>query len=553
MLGIVSAPPQSTDAPHCSLLMPSNHWTHLLHLPVDVILLVLQWLDPQSLCHCEQTCSRLRRVMAMNDRFLWLPDHCPANTRLPSDSVSWRSLCKEGFKWTHSLPTLTSSTQHSPSGSPSSTYTYAIAKRFASFADLVESGPNGRTADRHLGTRKYLSVLPASGWNSRGRYSATMHHSSVCIMGPTVGLRIIHLALAPSNDPSLPIEVSGNKSPCGDRQPSPVLMPREWWQANPGFKWMEPRTRTPTIAINEYRASSGGGVTSFWRFEKEGRSGLPRISLVSRIQALSHDHTGSLCGDLYVCCSGWWIETHRSRSHTEDMTAAATTDLAMGMTEEDNLLPDDSIVHDAPLASDVHASDGPSSHCPPHLVRLWRIGSVPHILWTKRMKQKVIDVVVSERFVACILETRGGFFVELLHTHDGSHHARLSQGHSNKADENFGRLGVQTIHMTPHFLLLQSLGSLLVFDLCVSPPLLVSVIDLMQFNMDIVPFHIVDDLVLITSYRNYSRKVLLDLKRRQIIDYEIVGDGLGPSGGLWILHEDSGVISLSFVEENDLM
>ncbi|KAI8928794.1 hypothetical protein BC831DRAFT_446598 [Entophlyctis helioformis] len=460
-------------------------------LPVDVLLLVFARLDAVALCRCELVCRHWHEVIANHDRTVT-------------------------HVWHHVLPTTVqglSSHGHERHQQQSAAY-------FSSFDSLA-----AHVAQQPDETRwRPIMALPSSGWNSRGRCSVVVQDSAICIMGPSIGFRVVHLAQT-RHGPSL----VDRRYPIG---------------ANAQVKWLEPWVRTRWIALNECDSDYLGGFTSFWQLQ-DSRSSDAAVSetadttdttthamdrlvkqpvCVARFQALDGHHTGSVCGDLYACCTGWW---------TEDG-------------DNDNDDGDNGDVED--------------------------IGSTPQLLWSRPMSKRVIDVVAGEVFVACLLEDATGLFVQLLHTADGSHYAFLQRasraddrGQRDEADAvsdttNFGHKGIQKLWMTGHgsstdasrapdqvgqggnLLIMQSLGSLIVFDLAVCPPARVQQVDMGGCHMDIIPVQIQGGLMWVPSYFTKEGMALVDLARGRVLQFDVPMQASEATGGVWIC-------SLVFVED----
>lgn len=261
---------------------------------------------------------------------------------------------------------------------------------------------------------------------------------------------------------------------------------------------------TPTMAFNECVVSTistednwRGGYISLW---DKGR-------FLARFQAMEDTHCGALSGNLYICCFGWWISSEYDQS----------------------------------------------------TIRLWQLydekddipGLTPVIKWEVKSSGLVKAVAVSAKFCACVVEVyddendpdheKPNIQLELRSSSDGSILGTLSEIETEY--ELFS--GFLKVHFTPVFMILQLTDEIWFVDL--TAPLkgenLCIVQKLRLPNSDIEPFHCFthqnQPIIACTSNREPNKLFLVDVLNSRLQKFRI-GENVGEifDFGVWIIYQE---------------
>lgn len=222
------------------------------------------------------------------------------------------------------------------------------------------------------------------------------------------------------------------------------------------IKWIEPRSGSDYIITNEWKGRYEGGHVSVW---KMGSKSVPARLYSQKVMPIHH--IGYSSGDLYACSVGWWVQ------------GPVDTTLQMYKVTDQEMT----------------------------------------ALWSREMGHRIMEIVLSKVFVACLVEQdRGKQAIILLDASTGQVHMTITDA------ELQNHFTVQKLYITDSsHLLVQSLGKLFVYTF---NGVRIASHDLSASNMDISPLFVSKNLICIPSFNHTERVVILDLLKG--IKYESV-------------------------------
>jgi hypothetical protein len=222
------------------------------------------------------------------------------------------------------------------------------------------------------------------------------------------------------------------------------------------IKWIEPRSTSDYIITNEWKGRYEGGHVSVW---KMGCEKTPSRLYSQKVMPIHH--IGFSCGDLYACSVGWWVQ------------GPVDTTLQMYRVTDNEMI----------------------------------------TLWSREMGHRIMEIVVSKTYVACLVEQdRGKQAITIMDASTGQVHVTIADA------ELQNHFTVQKLYITESsHLLVQSLGKLFVYTF---KGVRIASHDLSASNLDISPLFVSQGLICIPSFNQTERVVILDLL--QGIKYECV-------------------------------
>ena len=240
-------------------------------------------------------------------------------------------------------------------------------------------------------------------------------------------------------------------------------------------KWIEPGIESDYLVLSNYSNAFEGGYVSVYSCNQSD----PRR--LYTVQVLDTHHIGYVYHDLYVCCRGWWME--------------------------------------GPLNT---------------VICLYKLHSDRmELLWTSESLYRPMEITCSQNNVAIVSQRDSKTqSIELFDISNGHRSIMIQDEFLNSGNQ------IQKLLLLPPnpmgMFVIQSFGILVFYNM---EGKLLYKVDLSHYHLNVSPFHLGNDVLLVTSFLDINQFTIIDLKRQIAKRYSVPQEGLWKTG-IYLTHKD---------------